>query len=79
MGPFFGGNAPRSSPRGGLGFGGKAESPFSFINLLKTYICVANWGVGYVNNKRSLEILRVEVTKLLDVPSVGEVLAVLVG
>jgi hypothetical protein len=38
----FGGNAPRSSPRGGLGFRGKAESPFSFINLMKIYIRVAN-------------------------------------
>jgi hypothetical protein len=33
MGPFFlGGDAPRSSPRGGLGFRRKAKSPFYFIN-----------------------------------------------
>jgi hypothetical protein len=54
---FGGGGAPCSSPRGGLDFRGKAESPFSFINSMEIYICTANWGVGYVNNKRNLEIL----------------------
>jgi hypothetical protein len=51
------GDAPRSSPRGGLGFQGKAESPFDFINSIEIYISTANWGVGYVNNKINLEIL----------------------
>jgi hypothetical protein len=31
---FFGGDAPRSSPRGWLGFLGKAKLPFNFMNLL---------------------------------------------
>jgi hypothetical protein len=31
---FLGGGAPRSSPRGWLGFLGKAKLPFNFINLL---------------------------------------------
>jgi hypothetical protein len=45
MGPFFGeGDAPRSSPRGGLGFQREVKSPFNFIN-------------SNVNNKISLEIL----------------------
>jgi hypothetical protein len=35
MRPFFWGDAPRSSPRGGLGFQEKAESPFDFINSVK--------------------------------------------
>jgi hypothetical protein len=34
MGPFFWGGAPRSSPRGWLGFLGKAKLPFNFIDLL---------------------------------------------
>jgi hypothetical protein len=34
MGPFWGGDAPRSSPRGWLGFLGKAKLPFNFIDLL---------------------------------------------
>jgi hypothetical protein len=35
MGLFSGGDAPRSSPRGGLGFLGKAESPFDFIDSME--------------------------------------------
>jgi hypothetical protein len=33
-GTIFWGEAPRSSPRGLLGFQGKAELPFNFIDLL---------------------------------------------
>jgi hypothetical protein len=54
---FLGGDAPRSSPRGGLGFQGKDGSPFDFINSMKIYIRATNWGVGYVKNKKNLEIL----------------------
>jgi hypothetical protein len=45
---------PRSSPRGGLGFQGKAESPFDFINLGEILHSCRQLGVGYVNNKKEL-------------------------
>jgi hypothetical protein len=44
MGPFFWGMPPAVAPKGYLVFGG-------------IYICTTNWGVGYVNYKRNLEIL----------------------
>jgi hypothetical protein len=53
----FGGDAPRSSPRGGLDFQGKAESPFQLLFHDEIYNCTTNWGVGYVSNKKGLEIL----------------------
>jgi hypothetical protein len=53
MGTFFWGNTPRSSPRGDLVFGEKAESPFDFIQR-KNYICTTDWGIRYA---KDLEIL----------------------
>jgi hypothetical protein len=43
-GTIFWGDATRSSPRGGLGFQGKAESPFDFINSME-YTFVQPTGV----------------------------------
>jgi hypothetical protein len=53
MGPFFlGGDAPE----GDLVFGGKPSRPFTLL-IDEIYICTTNWGVGYVNNEKDLEIL----------------------
>jgi hypothetical protein len=48
---------PAVAPEGDLVFGGKPSRPLTLLILVKIYIRVANWGVGYVNNKKNLEIL----------------------
>jgi hypothetical protein len=57
MGLFWGGMPPAVAPEGDLVFGGKPSRPLTLLILVKIYIRVANWGVGYVNNKKNLEIL----------------------
>jgi hypothetical protein len=60
MGPFLGGEYPRSSPRGGLGFRGESCVALDFIQS-KIYICTTDWGVGYAQ-KTWKSFLRVEAT-----------------
>jgi hypothetical protein len=54
MGPFLGGETPRSSPRGRLGFRGESRVALDFIQK-KIYICTTDWGIRYV--QKVLEIL----------------------
>jgi hypothetical protein len=53
----FWGDAPRSSPEGGLVFWGKSSRPLTSFILLKIYIRSTKWGVGFVNDKKNFEIL----------------------
>jgi hypothetical protein len=53
MGPFFLGGAPVVAPEGDMVFGGKLSHPFTLL-IDGIYICMTNWGVGYVNNEKRL-------------------------
>jgi hypothetical protein len=48
---------PAVAPKGGLVFWGKPSRPLTLFILVKIYIRRTNLGVGYVNNKKNLEIL----------------------
>jgi hypothetical protein len=48
---------PALAPEGGLVFWGKPSHPSTLLILVKIYIRVANWGAGFVNNKKIMEIL----------------------
>jgi hypothetical protein len=45
------------APEGGLVFWGKPSRPLTLFILMKIYIRATNWGVGFVINKKDLEIL----------------------
>jgi hypothetical protein len=54
----FGGGMPSAvAPEGGLVFWGKPSRPLTLFILMKIYIRATNWGVGFVNDKKNLEIL----------------------
>jgi hypothetical protein len=58
MGPFFWeGMPPAVAPEGGLVFWGNPSRPLTLFILVKIYIRATNWGVGFVINKKNLEIL----------------------
>jgi hypothetical protein len=61
MEPFFawewGGVPPAVAPAGGLVFWGMPSRPLNVFILMKIYIRATNWGFGFVNNKKNLEIL----------------------
>jgi hypothetical protein len=53
------GGTPAVAPEGDLVFGGKPSHPLTLFNN-EIYICATNWGMGYAEMRKNLEILSMD-------------------